>query len=85
MKVVQIWYKRKARPAKRLSLRLCETAKSSIPVAGSNMYGCKLRFYLSLQSFSLFYTFGTNQYNKESCCVIIMIWHNYITDDILVL
>ena len=36
MKVVQIWYKRKARPAKPLSLRLCETTKSSIPVAGSN-------------------------------------------------
>lgn len=38
-------------------------ATGSIPVAGSNVYGCKLRFYLSLQPLSLFYTFGTNQYN----------------------
>jgi len=36
MKVVHIWYKRKAGSAKPLSLRLYETTKSSIPVAGSN-------------------------------------------------
>ena len=38
-------------------------ATGSIPVAGSNVYGCKLRFYLGLQPLSLFYTIGTNQYN----------------------
>ena len=83
--MVQIWYKRKAGSAKPISLQFRETTKSSIPVAGSNVIGCKLRVYLSLQPFSLFYTFGTNQYNKESCCAIITIWHNYITEDVLVL
>ncbi len=36
-KVVQIWYKKEAGSAKPLSLRLYETTKSSIPVAGSNV------------------------------------------------
>lgn len=44
-------------------MRVMRCHKSSIPVAGSNVCGCKLRDYLSLQPFSLFYTFGTNQYN----------------------
>ena len=35
-------------------------ATGSISVAGSNVYGCKLRFYLGLQPLSLFYTIGTN-------------------------
>ena len=38
-------------------------ATGSILVADSNVYGCKLRFDLSFQPLSLFYTFGTNQYN----------------------
>ena len=57
--MVQIWYKRKARPAKPLSLRLCETTKSSTPVAGSSVYGCKLRFYLSLQPLLYYNKSGT--------------------------
>ena len=40
-----------------------DTRTGSIPVAGSIVCGCKLRVYLSLQPLSLFYTFGTNQYN----------------------
>ena len=49
--------------ARDLKSRGSDTRTGSIPVAGSNVYGCKPRFYLSLQPLSLFYTFGTNQYN----------------------
>ena len=41
-KVVQIWYKKEAGSAKPLSLRLCETTKSSTPVAGINKMAVNL-------------------------------------------
>ncbi len=54
-KVVQIWYKKEAWSAKPLSLRVSKTTKSSIPVAGISVCGCKLRVYLSLQLFFIIF------------------------------
>ena len=65
MKVVQIWYKRKARPAKPLSLRLYETTKSSIPVAGSKT----LENHISMR-----FSFLLPSCTIEECAYILILW-----------
>ena len=57
MKVVQIWYKRKAGSAKPLSLRFPKTTKSSIPVAGMKRS----------RDASLFFRKGVMYNNSDKC------------------
>ena len=48
MKVVQIWYKRKAGSAKLISMRFRGTTKSSTPVAGSKREAVMLLFFVAI-------------------------------------
>ena len=67
------WFKRKDETDNLLSGSIYAASRGSIPVAGSNMIGCKLRVYLSLQP--LFY------YSKSGTDVRIVVFMSIYNKD----